>query len=439
MLRRVIISIVLIAVLLGGAAVVSWRLIETTPRPPTADIERPTLLVRAVKVEPRDVVEPILGYGTARADRQTWVAAEVGGEVVAVSPKLHVGVPVDAGEWLVRIDDRDYRQRLEQAQARVATDEARIRQIQIEQRNIQRLIEIARNELDIAERDYKRVMDLFERKNSARREVDLARQACERGRRTLRGLLNQQAVMPEQLAAARASRDLHNADVKLAELALERCEVRAPFRGRIEQVTVDVGQRVALGSRLFALLDPDLIEVPIELPVSVRDRVRPGAACELRLESNPDARWTARVARIAPAADQNTRTFALFVEVDNTTQDVPLMPGMFTKATVAGPTWRGALVVPRGVVMQDHVFVFDHGVARRRSIEVRRHLLDQSIVRGVRPGEVVITSNLDALYDGAAVRLESAGVAKKPERPEQPGAEAAPVGVSDKTENTRGS
>ncbi len=439
MLRRVLISLVLIAMLLGGAAVVSWRLVKTAPHPPTADIAPPTLLVRAVKVEPRDVVEPIIGYGTARADRQTWVAAEVAGEVVGVSPELHVGTLVEEGQWLVRIDRRDYEQRLEQARARVASDEARIRQIQIEQRNIERLIEIARNELDIAERDYKRVMDLFERKTSPRRELDMARQTYERTRRTLRGLLNQQAVMPEQLAAARASRDLHNADVKLAQLALQRCEVRAPFRGRIEQVAVDVGQRVALGSRLFALLDPDLIEVPIELPVSVRDRVRTGAVCELRLESNPDARWTARVARIAPAADQATRTFSLFVEVDNTTQPVPLMPGMFTKAVVAGPTWRRALVVPRGVVIQDHVFVFDQGTARRRAIEVQRHLLDKSIVRGVEPGELVITSNLDALYDGAAVRIQSAGVAGKPASPDEGGPAASPVGISSKTEGSRGS
>jgi RND family efflux transporter MFP subunit len=256
------------------------------------------------------------------------------------------------------------------------------------------------------------VLGLFEADQAPRRELDQARQGFERARRALQALENQKALIPQQRAVLTANRDLRHAEVGLAELDLERCRIRAPFRGRLEAVEVELGERVNVGTRLFALLDPDLIEVPIELPVSLRDRVTDGARCELSLESNPGVVWSGQVDRIAPSAAEATRTFALFVEIDNTRQQPPLMPGLFVRARIDGPVWRDVLVIPRGIVQQDHVFLYADGLARRRSVKIERHLFDQTVVSGLRAGAIIIASNLDALYDGAPVRIQ----------PEPPGA-----------------
>ncbi|MBU0616599.1 MAG: efflux RND transporter periplasmic adaptor subunit [Planctomycetes bacterium] len=426
MQRQIIISLLLVVVLLAGGAGVAALLVRTAPQPPTNPTERAALLVVGLELKPRTVIEPIVGYGTAHADRQAWIAAQVSGELVELSPKLHVGEPVEDGEQLIRIDDREYQRQLERARSLLAADEAQLERLVVEEDNVDRLIGIATTELEIAQREHERVLGLFEAQQAPRRELDQARQGFEQARRELQMLENQKALYPQQRAVLLANRDLHRADAGLAELDLERCHIRAPFRGRLEAVEVEIGERVNVGTRLFALLDPDLIEVPIELPVSLRDRVASGAKCELKLESNPNVAWSGQVARIAPSAAQATRTFSLFVEVDNTRQEPPLMPGLFVRARIDGPTWRDVLVIPRGIIQQEHVFLYNDGLARRRAVKVDRHLFDQALVSGLKVGEVVITSNLDALYDGAPVRIQpDPPVAGQPAGEASPGASAA--------------
>jgi RND family efflux transporter MFP subunit len=406
MRRQVIISVLLVVALLSIGVSSAMLLIHFAPKSPLSEPTQSALLVRGLELKPQTVVEPIIGYGTAQADRHARITAQVSGELVELNPNLKVGASVEAGELLIRIDDREYQRQLDRARSLLAADEAQLKRLDVEERNLDRLIEIATTELEIGEREYQRVLGLFEAGQAPRRELDVARQGYEQARRTLQVLENSKALLPQERAAQLAMRDQHRAEVGLAELNVERCRIVAPFRGRVEAVAVEIGERVSAGTLLFAVLDPDLIEVPIELPASQADRVVAGISARLMLESNPGFAWIGRVARIAPNADRASRTFSLFVEIDNTQHEQPLMPGLFVRARIDGPTWRDVMIIPRSVIQQEQVFLFDGGFARRRPVSVDRHLLDQTVVSGLETGEVVITSNLDALYDGAPVRMQ---------------------------------
>jgi RND family efflux transporter MFP subunit len=219
-------------------------------------------------------------------------------------------------------------------------------------------------------------------------------------------LENQKALLPSKRAQLQATCDNHRAEAAIARLDLDRCTIRAPFAGLVAEKLIEIGERVQEGSTLLSLLDPARIEVPVELPASVRSRVAIGAACELTMPSMPGVSWQGQVKRIAPAANEATRTFELFVEVNNTEQVHELVPGFFVRAEIEGPTLTDVLVVPRGSVQQSKVFLYRNGQARKRGVQVARVLRDRSVVTGIRSGDVVIISNLDALYEGAPVRLE---------------------------------
>ena len=435
MYRRVIVSLGLIAVLLGVGIVARAWLVATKPAPPRHATELPPLIVDTVKLESRTVTERLVGYGTALADRSAWITAQVAGEIVAISESLRSGARVSADEVLLRIDAREYEHDRDKARAQLAADEAQLARIVIEEQNTQRLLAIATTELEIAEREYQRVLELFEAQQTARREVDIARQAYEATRRATQTLENTLAVLPQQKAAVEAGRDEHRADLSLAELQLERCVLRAPFDGRVDAVAVDYGERVAPGQRLFAVLDPDLIELPVELPVSAANRVEVGANCTLALDSDPARGWRGRIARIAPSADAMNRTFAAFVEVDNRQQAWPLLPGTFVRAVIDGAVLESVLLVPRGCVLNERVFICEDGIARRMAVRVEQQLFDESVIQGVRPGQIVITSNLDALFDGRRVQAREAlsGAAGSAEMaadgPEPPADSATAVAV----------
>ena len=405
MRRQIILSLVLIAVLLTGGAGTMVLLINTKPKPPEADTVRLPLTVRAIKLEPCTTVEPIVGYGTAHADRRAWVAAQVAGEVVELADDLRSGSAVHARQALVRIDEREYRAALDRTSSQLAANDAVLQQLAVEQHNLEQLVKIAEEELAVSERELNRIRNLLEQGNSNQREADLARLQFQQSRRAQQTLLNQQALLPQRRVQQQAVCELHRAEVAMARLHLERCTIVAPFSGRLEVVNVELGEQVAPGGRLLSIVDPDRIDVSIELPISLRGRVCVDRPARLSLESRQDAFWTGRVARIAPSANELTRTFALFVEVDNSKQSEPLIPGMFVHARIDGPLLHDALIVPRGCIQDNRVFVCRDNQAFQKTVRVERHLFDRTVISGLSPGEIIITSNLDVLYDGAPVRV----------------------------------
>ena len=86
-----------------------------------------------------------------------------------------------------------------------------------------------------------------------------------------------------QLRAAEASMAAAQADVSAAELALARTTVRAPFDGRLESKSVDIGQFVAPGTVLAQVYATDGVEV--HLPISDSQL----ALLELPFETSPTA------------------------------------------------------------------------------------------------------------------------------------------------------
>jgi len=410
MRRKIIFSLILIVVLIGVGALGSFLLVVTKPVPPMAESDRPPIFVESITVRPQTVVEKILGYGTARADRYARISAQVSGEVVEIAELLKPGSYFKKGQLLLVIDDRDYQEQLKRAEGLLAASQAQLAQLDVEERSIDLLVESAETELASLTWEFQRIERLYKRNMGQKAEYEGARRFLERARRELEQLKNRKALLPTQRAQLSATCRNHEADVELARLSLERCRVVMPFDGQVDELTVEIGERVMVGALLVSILDPDLIEVPIELPVSVRGRVQVGAACSLSSGNMNGTSWSGHTKRISPSASELTRQFKLYVEVKNAEQANRLMPGYFVQATIEGDTLENVLTVPRGVVQNDHVFVFQgdaHGVGavQRREVRVVRHLVDQSIVTGLQSGDVVITSNLDALFEGADVRV----------------------------------
>lgn len=409
MIRTIVLSVLLIVVVaalsLGGRAL----LVALREEPEVVEPPRAVMRAEAQRLAPTTVVARVEGFGTARADRLARLSAQVSGQVIALADGLREGAEFEADALLVRIDARDYRAQVARAESQLAAERALRARVDVEDENLAAMIATAESEWDVAQREYGRIRDLLEEGTSSERELDAARVTLQRAKRSLQELQRQRATIPQQRAQLDANIQQRQAELELARLNLERCEIRAPFAGRIEKLAVEVGEQVAPGQMLLTLLDPSLIEVPIELPISQRSRVSVGAPVSLYLESQPAFQWKGTVERIAPSADASTRTFALYVEVAATTQPQPLLPGMFVRALIDGPTLRDVLLVPRNAVRSGHIYVLDGDQVWRRVVTVDQHLQDRTVITGLEPGEVVITSNLDALFDGAHVAPVFAG------------------------------
>lgn len=403
---RLVVSGVLIVVFLGIGAVAGAFLLSTREEPPRREIKALAPLVESITVNPQDVNERFAGYATAGALRVANVAAEVPAVVVERVNDLRAGADVAEGQTLIRLDDREFRHKLDQVLALAAAEQASLDELAADAKKLGNLLNTAKRELRITADERTRVSRLFESEQAARKELDFANLAYQGALRVVQSYEREVARIPPGRARVEAAKRGYEAQAELAKLNIERCQIKAPFAGRVRDVFVEVGNHVAPGLLVVTIIDASSVEIPIQLPGAVYDRVRAGAACTVACDSMPGVSWRGNIARIAPEVDSLTRTFAAYVVVDNTKQARPLVPGTFVRAEVLGPMHRDGILIPRMACRDGRVLVAVDGVVRERPIVTRQTLEDQALVTGeLHRGDRVIVSHLDQLAEGMPVRL----------------------------------
>jgi multidrug efflux pump subunit AcrA (membrane-fusion protein) len=407
MKRKILVSLILASTVLAIGFGTAWLLIETRPTAQKRQIQQPPLVVETVEVQPRTIVEPVIGYGTAQADRYTRLSAQVMGEIIELPPAIKAGAEVSKGQLLLQIDPSEYRERMNQARSQLEHDQAQLAQLKVEEAYIDQLLKTAKVEFEAAQWEYDKVSRLYRQNTASRREYEQARFALEQSRRVLLSHKKEKELLPTRRKRLAAQIKSSQAQVDLARLNLEHCTIKSPFNGVVDELSVELGDRVQVGQLLVAVLDPTLIEVPMELPVADRPKVTIGSECNLTVGTIEGVSWSGTVRRIAPSADATTRTFKAYAEVNNTEHEQKLVPGFFVRAEVKGPVLENVIVLPRGVVQKNRVFIYNDGKAHPREVTVDQRIMERTVVTGLQPGQRVIISNLDALVAGRSVRTST--------------------------------
>lgn len=289
------------------------------------------------------------------AARSFSVAPKVGGYVAAVpvTDNQHV----NAGELLVRIDDRDYRIALDQAQAQVAAAQANIANVDAQVENQQAQIDQAKAQLAQAEAQLQ----------FAREEADRAGDLVQKGAGTLQraqqtksDLEAQQAntsrakaavigaelglkVLQTQHKSAEASKQQADAQLDQARLNLQYTNVQAVQSGRVVKLSAANGTFAIAGQSLMMFV-PDEVWITANYKETQLAEMRPGQPVEIRIDAYPGRKLRGRVDSVQPGsgtafsllpAENATGNFVKVVQrvpvkivVDDWPFDIPLGPGM---------------------------------------------------------------------------------------------------------------
>jgi RND family efflux transporter MFP subunit len=385
----------LVILLIAGGIV--WLVTSYTPEPEKEVREKsvPSVSVVAAEAEPRSLT--VVSQGNVQPRTETLLTPEVSGRIVMVADSFRAGGLFEEGELLVKIDDFDYQVALERARA-----------------------QLARSRLTLAEE----------------------RAAAEQARRDWealgKGEPSDLVLRKPQLERARADVSSDVAAVREARRNLERTEVRAPYRGRVLEKFVDVGQYVSAGpgSQLARIFSVEKAEV--RLPLS-KDQI---ALLDLRYQEGRvggnapavtvatnfgDRRftWEGTIERVEGAVDERTRFFYLVAVVDEPYADdpeqpgrPPLKPGMFVEAEIEGRDMGELYAVPRSAMYDTNTLlaVDREGKLRHRNVEVVQGLQDSVLVRsGIEPGDRLMTSQLTYPIDGMEVSVANARPAIDPQ------------------------
>lgn len=242
----------------------------------------------------------------------------------------------------------------------------------------------ARAERGLAERELKRVDELFAARAVPERALDTARVAVETARARERSA-------NAQLAAFRGAQG-NAGDARGAVF-----EVRAPFDGVVSETSVMPGGWVEAGTPLLTVLDTREVWLEARVPeqdLAALDELS-GAGFTTADAAAEIALGIEQRATLRPTLDPRTRTAALLFVLPNA--DGRWMPGQSARVSLYTRPVEGGVVVPRAAVIddngQDTVYVMEGGESffkRRVELGVRDGDRVQ-VLRGVAAGERVIS------------------------------------------------
>jgi membrane fusion protein (multidrug efflux system) len=244
----------------------------------------------------------------------TIIAPKVSGYIAQVL--VNDNQPVTAGQLLAKIDDRDFRAALSQAQADVAAAEAAVRNLDAQIALQQPIIEQGAADISAAEANLK-----FAREEQARYDglmktgsgtVQRAQQtdaALRAGTAQLQhaksGLLAAERkvdVLTTQRAQAVAQHDRARAAEQQAALNLSYTAVSAPVDGTVGARSLRVGQFVQAGTQLMAVVPLDAVYVIANFKETQLTHVRSGQPVELTIDGFHGIKLRGHVDSLSPAS-----------------------------------------------------------------------------------------------------------------------------------------
>ena len=330
------------------------------------------------------------GYVTPR--QRATIAAKITARVNEIF--VDEGMSVEPGQVLAKLDDSDARARLASAHADQNATAATVGDLRVN--------------LENAEREARRIEELWERRLVAEQARDQARMAVD----SLRARI---VLAREQVAAAEAR-------VKIAQQDLDNCTVRAPFGGIVVSKDAQRGEMVSPVSAgggftrtgIATIVDMASLEIEVDVNESYIARVKAGQPVTAVLDAYPDWQISGKVRTVIPTADRQKATVKVRAAFDKL--DPRILPDMGVKLTFLGderaaPTAAGRVLVPRTAVREEGggaaVFVHREGRLERRAVKLgQARGNEHEVLAGLSDGDQVVTAGINELRDGQNVRVK---------------------------------
>ncbi|WP_047513355.1 HlyD family secretion protein [Rhizobium sp.] len=263
--------------------------------------------------------------------------AYIRGYVTIMSPQVNgyiVDVPVKdyqqvkQGDVLAKIDDRIYAQKLAQARSALEGQKASLensRQSELSAKatiaSSQAQIDSANASLKRAQLAWDRISNLNDRGIASASESEQAQATLEEAKAALNQAQSALEVSKQNLATIIVNRSLLEANVAsaeatvhLAEIDLQNTSILAPRDGHLGEIGVRLGQYVAVGTQLMAVV-PEEVWVVANFKETQLEGMQVGQPVSIVVDALGRQRLTGRIERFSPAAGSE---FAV-IKADNAT------------------------------------------------------------------------------------------------------------------------
>ena len=257
--------------------------------------------------------------------------AFVEGRIISIAPRVSGPVtnlliddnqPVKKGELLLEIDPNDYRVALDQAKAKLAEAEAKLKitdhDITKNESNVSQAVDdtsSAKSKLDFAQKDYKRYNDMYKTGVVSKQDYDRSSKELEVSTSNFQSSNNRANAMKSELKSTIAKSESVQAEIKRlqaeveqAELNLSYTKIYAPSDGLISSRTVEQGNYVQIGQPLFAVV-PQQMWIVANFKENQLTNMHKGQKVTVSIDTYPGKKFKAHVDSIQRATGAKSSLF----------------------------------------------------------------------------------------------------------------------------------
>ena len=253
--------------------------------------------------------------------------------------------------------------------------------------------------------------------NSLKAMADLAKVINERDAQQL----VIQAISKNVFDSSKADAKSKQAQVEAQAALVAKKNLKAPFSGRVGIVSINPGQYVNSGDKLFTLQTLDPIFVDFTLPQSNAEQIQVGQDVVVTTDAFKDASFAGKITAVSPKVDTNTRNIQIEAQIAN--PDKKVLPGMFANVNIKLGDQVRLLTLPQTAVTYNPygstVFIAkDTGKKDKKgkpTLEAQQVFVttgstrgDQvAILKGINEGDTVVTSGQLKLKNGTPLMINN--------------------------------
>lgn len=314
-----------------------------------AEEAKSALSIEAYKVVPVAYNSVFSTTAEIMPAEQVELKAATSGQVLNIYFKE--GERVNKGARIIQLDDRDWKAQLLGVNA----------------------------ELDAAEADYERKMELQSIEGSSQEEIDLAY---------------------SKIQSLKSKKEQLMVNIDLAN-------VTAPFSGQLGMRNFSQGAFLQQGAVITTLVDLDHLKVDFTLAQQHKENIEVGQDIAVLIANDT---LKARIYAVNPVIDMQSRTFNVRAMLDQPPKN-KIMPGSYAEVLISENFLKNALLIPTQAVVpsinDQTVYLYKNGKAQRKVIEMGDRSADKVLVlNGIEAGDTVITSGLLLIKEGMDLEIQ---------------------------------
>ena len=347
------------------------------------------IAVQAVNAAPAPLKVQLSVVGTLVSASDVTIAAQVPGSVASVNAQ--VGDKVIKGQVLARIDDSTFRAQLAQAQAALS-------QVQTAQGASKANLALAASTLD-------RVKSVYALGGVSQQDLQNA----------------QTQYVSAQVAAQNASggaEQAAQAAVDNLKLNLQKTVITSPINGIVSARNVEPGEVASPGVPLMTIVQSDPRKIVATVPASQANLVSSGQALQIKFDAFPNRSYPAKITSINPSSVATGDFYPLEARLSESSSE--LRAGMVATGTLTANVSAGQPLAPQSAISrigaQNYVYVVKDGKAVRTPVQTGlsgtaqgqavQGQTEVTLTSGVSSGVQLVSSDVNALWDGAPVSVK---------------------------------